>query len=158
LDSYLGVSDFGINCFPSNCVSSPLTVLSQYTLFTPLDLYRYSDLSRELTTQLGVPVRDLSVSAVKLGENTSGSRFLSLDNGATALAYFATGRDNFQPSHWNPGAPALMGPFQTAIMSVYNLSAVDLVAFDAIGWDLRQVQMAPNPNPANSTILDLWFY
>jgi hypothetical protein len=133
-----------------------LTNLQSSARFNTLDLFRYSPLSRELTLQLGVPVRDLSVTAVQFGTNTSPSRFFSLDHGATSLGQFGTGvlnGDGTQASHWKLGEPGIMADGIPPVTGrIFNVSAQDLLALDVVGWDLRHFQIGPNPNPANSII------
>jgi Ca2+-binding RTX toxin-like protein len=97
---------------------------------TMLDTFR--------TTQVNnYPVTNLSV---------GGSRYLSLDfaNSATAVGYFATGKNTqlggngFQASHWRGDS------FSSGLMNAAlgtggqraQFSLTDLRAFDAIGWDL----------------------
>lgn len=146
IDAYVG-------CHPPSCSGPTLTDIKRDAQFTPLDLYRYSPLSRDLSRQLGVPVRDLSVTAVRFGENTSQSRFFSLTNGATSLAQFATGAfngDGSQASHWKFGTQALMssGMAGSPLGRVFNISLLDLFAFDVIGWDVRPLIPVGAPEPS----------
>jgi hypothetical protein len=104
---------------------------------TPLDQFRYSSQSantyNEANGQLGLS--DLSI---------GGTKYFSLDRGKTALAQMSTGEsangDGEQASHWkhqnNP--VGIMGPLLSAGVR-NNITAVDVRAFDAIGWDVRNV-------------------
>lgn len=101
---------------------------------TPLDLFRYSEQSK----------------AQKAIDATLGSpdKYFSLDGGVTKIASFETGL-NYEASHWLNGQnkadilnPTIInGQLQT-------ISANDLRAMDAIGWNLATVNnsltTAPN--------------
>jgi Ca2+-binding RTX toxin-like protein len=116
-------------------------VASDLTTFTSSVLERLNEvtmLDTFRTTQVNnSPVTNLSV---------GGSRYLSLDfaNSATAVGYFATGKNTqmggngFQASHWRgDGTSAGM---MNATLGIggqrASLSLTDLRAFDAIGWNL----------------------
>jgi Ca2+-binding RTX toxin-like protein len=97
---------------------------------TMLDTFR--------TTQVNnSPLTNLSV---------GGSRYLSLDfaNSATAVGYFATGKNTqlggngFQASHWRGDGTSigLMNATLSTGGQRAQFSLTDLRAFDAIGWDL----------------------
>lgn len=93
--------------------------------YEPLDLFRYS--SAGLDMRVG------------------GSPFLSVDGGLTAVESFSTGRFNgngSQAGHFGTGALNLMRPF-VGYGQAYDATTSDLVAFDAIGWDLA----TPVPEP-----------
>lgn len=96
-----------------------------YTSVSPLDLFRYSAASAD------VGVIDWTASA--------SDKYFSLDRGKTKIASFSTGinfGDGQQASHWKDqlglGAmdPTLRNGEQLTI------TALDLSAFDVIGWDL----------------------
>jgi PEP-CTERM motif len=94
--------------------------------YEPLDLFRYS----------AAGVMDVRV---------GGSPYLSLDGGATSLAAFSTGENygnGYQASHFGTGVVTLMRPF-VGSGEFYDASAVDLQAFDAIGWNLATAVPEP---------------
>ena len=127
------------------CISLTLEEVQQFAQFSPLDLYRYSPLSRDLSVQLGVPVRDLSVTAIRGSQDEP--KLFSLNNGATSLAQFATGTfngDGFQASHWKNGTPALMPP---TLPGRHDITLLDLFAMDAIGWNVRPFMPVSAPEP-----------
>jgi hypothetical protein len=104
------------------------TMRNRLQYINPLDLFRYSSVSTELS------VIDLSYGGV------NGNRFFSLDS-ETRLAGFATGSDTFsggdgyQASHWKNGTAAIMNP-TLALGQRRNIGALDLRAMDVIGWDI----------------------
>ncbi|MGI4953748.1 MAG: NF038122 family metalloprotease [Janthinobacterium lividum] len=61
--------------------------------------------------------------------------YFSVDGGLTKLASFSTGTPN-QASHWLIGTGGVMVP-EVAAGTTQNLTALDLQAFDAIGYDVR---------------------
>lgn len=100
--------------------------------YYPLDLFRYSAAGK----------RDLTL---------GGSPFLSVNGGATSLQPFSTGEihgNGSQASHFGPGTLTLMNPVVNFGRS-YDASASDLIAFDAIGWDLT----TPVPEPGSYPLL-----
>lgn len=114
------------------------------TYISSLDLFRYS---RE-STALGLGVIDWSADARE--------KFFSFDGGATLLAPFSTGTvygDGEEASHWktdlNLGA---MDPRARA-GGLIQISTTDLVAFDAIGYDLRPVPEPSTYGLAGVTVL-----
>jgi hypothetical protein len=152
-DSGVGFVD-SVLCHPTDkACAQPVQTLAQVkeqTYFMPLDLYRYSPLSRELTVDLGVPVRDLSVTAIRFGPDTFQTRYFSLNNGATEIAQFSIGEvhgDGFQEGHWKIRTPALMAPGGQFSGRIQNISVLDLFAFDAIGWDVRPFIPVGAPEP-----------
>ncbi|MBA4217660.1 MAG: NF038122 family metalloprotease [Proteobacteria bacterium] len=95
--------------------------------YTPLDLFRYS--------APGV-----------LNVAVGGSPYFSVDGGATSIQPFSTGSfhgNGWQASHFGTQATTLMRPFVSAGQS-YDATAADLIALDAIGWD---VSAAAVPEP-----------
>ncbi len=102
------------------------------TIFYALDLFRYS----------AAGVLDLRV---------GGSPYLSVDGGATAVEAFSTGQtygNGRQASHFGTSTLTLMKPTVNFGQS-YDAFPQDLVALDAIGWDLA----APVPEPASYALL-----
>ena len=100
--------------------------------YLPLDLFRYS----------GPNILNLAV---------GGSRYFSVDGGATAIESFSTGTahgNGAQASHFGTGTPTLMQPFVANGQS-YDASAADLMALDAIGWNLT----TPVPEPQTYALL-----
>ncbi len=96
-----------------------------YTYVTPIDLFRYS----ELSTQQGV---------IDWTAGTS-DKYFSLDNGVTKIASFSTGvkfGDGRQTSHWkdNQGIGGLDPTLNRG--ELLNYTSIDQMGFDAIGWDL----------------------
>jgi hypothetical protein len=113
--------------------------LSFLRVFSVLDLYRYSDAS----VAAGAGVLDLAV---------AGTPYFSIDGGATNLAPFSTGSfngDGRQASHWKDslGLGTLDPTFAPAELA--TLTSLDLLAFDAIGWDLT------TPEPSTAVMLSL---
>ncbi len=98
---------------------------------TPLDLFRWDKSGSN----------DISYGTLDANSTNSG-RYFSIDDGNTNLANFSTGSDitrggdGGQASHWKQGVSGLMGP-KLRLGTRVNVSAVDLRAFDAIGWDLQ---------------------
>jgi hypothetical protein len=115
-----------------------------------LDLFRYSD-SDTLDWRPGV------------------DSYFSLDRGATSIAGFSSGSfhgDGYQASHWNsPDAPpfcsglvGIMNPYLCSGRAGFNRNAVitanDIAAFDAIGWNFHTAATAANfsRSTANLTV------
>lgn len=125
-----GVDDIDFCAGPNNQCGLPNTVnrFENDWWYEPLDLFRYS----------AAGVMDVRV---------GGSPYFSVDGGVTALATFSTGSaqnggNGYQASHFGTSVQNLMRPFVSAGQS-YDASAVDLAAFDLIGWNL-----APIPEPS----------
>jgi hypothetical protein len=105
--------------------------------FAPLDQFRYSSQSADTFNiadgQMGLP--DLSV---------GGTKYFSLDRGRTSLGEMSTGEsialggDGEQASHWKHqnNSIGIMAPLLHAGVRP-NLSALDILAFDVIGWDVN---------------------
>lgn len=121
--------------FVDGCLDTPLSCglsganneFDGHTVFTSLDLFRYS----------ASGTRDLRV---------GGSPYFSVDGGATSLQSFSTGENHgngWQASHFGPGTPTLMKP-ALSFGQIQDGSALDIAAFDAIGWDA----VAAVPEPA----------
>ncbi|MEA2837961.1 MAG: serralysin [Bradyrhizobium sp.] len=96
------------------------TNLNPYAIFTTLDLFRYS----------ASGVRDLSY---------GGTKYFSLNAGATNLALFSTGDfqgDGNQASHWKDGLGiGIMDPTSVPAGQANVITARDIQALDAIGWN-----------------------
>lgn len=97
----------------------------QFTYVSPLDMYRYSAASGS----------DLEWSAGQ----AAGSQFFSIDGGVTNLTTYSTGRtlgDGQQASHWQDNLGiGIMDP-TLASGEFSDITAMDVLAFDVIGWDL----------------------
>ncbi len=115
------------------CRSSPdrcgnLQSFDNNPWYSVLDLYRY-----------GAPgERDLSVGA---------STYFSVDGGASAIQPFSNGVAA-QAAHFSGAALTLMHPYIVSGVS-YDAAEADLVALDAIGWNLAN----PVPEPGTSALL-----
>lgn len=106
------------------------------TYQTPLDLFRYSLESAEL--------------GLIDGTADAREKFFSLDGGETSLALFATGLtfgDGRQASHWKDNRGLGILDPTAALGEGLRISALDRVAFDAIGYDLT-----PVPEPAHMAL------
>ncbi|MES2461831.1 MAG: NF038122 family metalloprotease [Armatimonadota bacterium] len=107
-------------------------------IFNTLDLFRFSSASTEAASA-GFGVPDLTQGA---------ESYFSIDKGTTNLGDFSTGPydgDGRQASHWkdNQGIGVMdptAGPGE-----LLTLTATDLRAFDAIGWNLAPVEI-PEPS------------
>ena len=91
---------------------------------SPLDLYRYSGSSEGIDLSIG------------------NDPYFSIDGGNTNLGNFANGEytdlggDGYQASHWQQDSnQGIMNPI-LPVGNRRNISDVDLVAMDVIGWDL----------------------
>ncbi|MGB7416135.1 MAG: NF038122 family metalloprotease, partial [Thermosynechococcaceae cyanobacterium] len=97
----------------------------------PLDLFRYSKESASQGKQ------DASIGS---------DAYFSVDGGKTAIANFSSGKaadlggDGYQASHWKYNSDAPLGILDPvlAVNQRRNISAIDLAAFDAIGWDVAE--------------------
>jgi hypothetical protein len=96
------------------------TNLNPYAVFSTLDLFRYS----------GNGVRDLSY---------GGTKYFSLNGGATNLALFSTGDfqgDGNQASHWKDGLGiGIMDPTSVPAGQANVVTSRDIQAMDVIGWN-----------------------
>jgi hypothetical protein len=105
---------------------------SNIPVFEVLDLFRHSNDSNAL----GSTVLDLA---------TGGTPFFQID-GSTPIGYFSTGEyngDGRQPSHWKSTTQAIMKPAYST-NTIQDVTALDLRAFDVMGYDLYVV-----PEPAS---------
>lgn len=116
--------------------STEIWDISEYDWFSILDLYRYSEIS-------------VGYNALDWTYGTLGNQFFSIDGGNTNLGLFSTGSYNgngWQASHWEDDLLlGLMDP--TSSKGEFKwISALDIQAFDVIGWDLNTGQAAvPEP-------------
>jgi len=95
--------------------------------YYPLDMFRYSAAGK----------RDMTL---------GGSPYFSVDGGLTSIQPFSTGEEHgngWQASHFGPNVLTLMRPFVGNGQS-YDASPSDLMAFDAIGWDLATAVPEPS--------------
>ncbi|MGD9646276.1 MAG: NF038122 family metalloprotease [Pirellulales bacterium] len=114
---------------------------STETIFTVLDLYRYSAESVGFITQPPFgKVLDWAAGTSSITDNP----YFSIDGGGTSLATFSTGAlfgDGFQAQHWKDSKflggspPGIMDPdLGKAELGV--VTALDVTALDVIGWTL----------------------
>ena len=100
--------------------------------YYPLDMFRYSAAGK----------RDVTL---------GGSPYFSIDGGVTSIQPFSTGEEHGngeQASHFGTGVITLMRPFVQNGQS-YDATPSDLLAFDAIGWDVA----AAVPEPSQYAML-----
>jgi hypothetical protein len=109
--------------------------LNPYAIFSTLDLFRYS----------GNGVRDLSY---------GGTKYFSLNAGATNLALFSTGDfqgDGNQASHWKDGLGiGIMDPTSVPAGQANVVTSRDIQALDVIGWN-----RVSNLGPGSISINDM---
>lgn len=122
----------GVDTLDQN--SPPLTqafAADSFTELSVLDLFRYSSASRAL-------------GAVDFTASTS-AKYFSLDGGVSVGPGFATGMqfgDGRQASHWKDSLGlGLMDPTVDIGLQM-NIAANDVLAMDAIGWNLAAVPEA----------------
>lgn len=112
--------------------------IDPFRVFSVLDLYRYS----------GAGVRNLAF---------GGTPYFSLDGGTTNQGLFSTGRfngDGRQASHWKDGLGlGIMDP-TLASGELGLITARDVLAFDAIGWNLN-LSASAVPEPSTLAMLGL---
>lgn len=131
----------------------PQVDVDNFAIADILDLFRYS----EESYAIGWGVKDFRPGA---------DSYFSLDGGATNLADFSTGHyatecidgqgnTHFcgqQASHWKDHqGTGIMDP-TAAPGEILRLTAMDLFAFDAIGWDIRTAAV---PEPTTVAIFGL---
>lgn len=122
-----------------------------YAVLSALDMFRYSN-----------DPHHLGPGGAQLDETVGTASYFSTDGGDTALFgnSFATGAfngDGDQASHWKDSA-SCSGLVQLGIMDptfcygqVGVVKALDLAAFDAIGWNVSIDELANNGNYARTT-------
>lgn len=130
--------------------------LDRFAVVTGLDLFRYSTASIANGT-------DLDIRA------DTATKFFSIDGGTTRLTTFSQGSyngDGSQASHWEDDLSiGIMDP-TLAPGELPRITALDIRAFDVMGWDIRSssgVNTAPvvndqnlpnlNENVANGTVV-----
>ncbi|GAA5496202.1 hypothetical protein Rhal01_02384 [Rubritalea halochordaticola] len=106
--------------------------LENFRVFSGLDMFRYS------------AEGELNLAA---GEEA----YFSIDGGATNLGHFSTGvdyGDGNQASHWRDGVGlGIMDPTANPAGQINEVSGLDLMAFDVIGWDVDvAAQAVPEPS------------
>jgi hypothetical protein len=118
---------------------------------TPLDMFRFSRDS----VQLGGgsdPWLDISIGK---------PNYISVDGGKSAIGYYSTGDntslggDGNQASHWvlNSNNPlGIMDP-RLNLGQIRNISTMDLIGMDLIGWNLKSSVSATNTNTGSSISL-----
>lgn len=120
------------------------------SLFTALDMFRYSNDPTNVAPGAG-PSLDLTV---------GGERYFSVDGGVTAAFgnTLSTGRyngDGDQASHWKdtPNCQVGLGIMDPTFCFRQRgvITALDLAAFDAIGWNLRKDVLGRDANYNIST-------
>lgn len=115
-----------------------VTTLDNFVVFNVHDLYRYS-------------------AAGQLNYATGGTPFYSLDGGNTAQnsATLSTGRfngDGSQASHWKDGLGlGILDPTANPAGNVNNVTNLDLIAFDVMGYD-RVVDNIVQGSEFNNTL------
>jgi hypothetical protein len=118
---------------------------------TPLDLFRHSNASI-IAGGLNEHWIDMSV---------GGNAFFSVDGGKTPLGYYSTGEntslggDGQQGSHWKHGGntSGIMNPLLNSGVRK-NITALDVRAFDAIGWNVRNTGSSISQTQSNSFYAD----
>lgn len=131
-ESGLDYVDYCVDHAASCGLSGAVNEFENQAIYTPLDLFRYSATGK----------RDLTL---------GGSPYFSVDGGATSIQPFSTGvahGNGWQASHFGTSVITLMRPFVSNGQS-YDATASDLMAFDAIGWDLA----AAVPEPSQYAML-----
>ena len=97
------------------------TNLDNFAIYSTLDMFRYS-----------------AAGTLNLAAGSAG--YFSLDGGTTNLGLFSTGSfhgDGRQASHWKDNLGlGIMDPTANPAGQINTPSALDLVAFDVIGWTL----------------------
>lgn len=122
----------GVDILDSDAAHGFYPTSSTFTYVTPVDLFRFS----ELSVAQGSGVIDFTADAR--------DKYFSLDGGRTKIAGFSTGvffGDGSQASHWkdNTGL-GIMDP-TAATGELLSISSNDTRALDVIGW-------SPVPEPA----------
>jgi hypothetical protein len=126
----------GVDYLDSTTFQKQSYTADHFTYVEPLDLFRYSQSSKALG------VIDWTADTRE--------KYLSLDNGATAIASFSTGKyygDGRQTSHWKDYLDiGIMDP-TAAPAEWLTVSSNDVLAMDIIGWDVVKTSNAvPEPS------------
>ena len=110
--------------------------LEGFRVYSGLDMFRYSAADG---------IVDLSVGTAS---------YFSVDGGSTNLGLFSTGSsygDGRQASHWKDNLGlGIMDPTANPAGNINTVSALDLQAFDVMGWDLLMVAV---PEPSTGALL-----
>jgi hypothetical protein len=134
-----GVDVLDYNSPPNN---GPFSA-DQFTFVSTLDLFRWSD--------------DSTANDVLDWTADNRDKYFSVDRGATKGARFSTGEtfgDGRQASHWKDDLGiGIMDP-TADVGELLGISASDIAAFDAIGWDLEQ-QNHDAPEPGSFALAGL---
>lgn len=118
--------------------------LDNYAAASTLDIFRYS----EESYQVSAGVKDF-----RAGEDS----YFSIDGGATNYAPMSTGTvtgDGRQASHWKDHLDIGALDPTAAPGEFVDVTGYDLLAFDAIGWDLRTAT-AEVPEPSTIALFGL---
>ncbi|TRW17269.1 PEP-CTERM sorting domain-containing protein [Glacieibacterium frigidum] len=134
--------------------------LDDFAIFTVWDSFRYSAAS----TAIGVGVLDLAVGGTIANGDAP---YFSIDGGLTIFqgangpAYMSTGRtygDGRQASHWKdntPGQPQLGILDPTVAFGQQSvIDALDLAAYDAMGWNIAFDVLAAPTKSFSTKILN----
>lgn len=120
-------------------LGAPLS-LDGYRIFSPLDLFRYSENSANRG------ILDLAAGS---------TAYFSIDGGETNLGLFATGSyngDGRQASHWKDNQSlGIMDP-TVGSGELLTISDLDLQAFDVIGWNLASNTTSNSTGSANNLL------
>jgi hypothetical protein len=123
-DAYAAANP-GYEAFGSSSQSYIDSMRNRLQYINPLDLFRYS----------APGTRDMTYGAIIR------EKYFSLNGGTTNIATFSSGLDTsefgdgYQTSHWKNGTTAIMNP-TLSLNTRRNVAALDLRAFDVIGWDI----------------------
>ncbi|MEB3210183.1 MAG: NF038122 family metalloprotease [Leptolyngbyaceae bacterium] len=104
-----------------------------------LDMFRYSSNSSNWVSNFMHRVATFVVGNRLIDLSTGGDPYFSLNKGIDNLANFSSGEygDGYQASHWQQQDPSLGIMNPTLSLEMRNdISALDLVAFDALGLDI----------------------
>jgi hypothetical protein len=116
--------------------------LDNYAIASTLDLFRYS----EESYQVSAGVKDF---------RAGGNSYFSIDGGETNYAPMSTGTvtgDGRQASHWKDHLDIGALDPTAAPGEFVDVTGYDLLAFDAIGWDLRTATV---PEPSSIALFGL---
>jgi len=124
----------GVDVLATNSTAPGLND-NQLKYVTTLDLFRFSSRSIAIGSGGGTGVIDWT--------DDSFAKYFSVDGGATAIAPFSTGSVN-EASHWGITAP-VTGIMDPTVVGgeLLSITSSDLLAFDAIGYNLVAV---PEPS------------
>ncbi|MCJ8283730.1 MAG: NF038122 family metalloprotease [Rivularia sp. ALOHA_DT_140] len=117
-----------------------------------LDIFRYSS---QIANQGAIDFR------------VGGTKYFSNDGGQTQIGEFSTGLDTSlggdgdQASHWKANAQSYLGIMSSTIQKgeTRTISALDLTAFDYIGWDVNhsaQLNLSALYQSAKNKANNIW--